>query len=94
LALELNAANITSAAAIIPNEYKSKIFLQLFASSVLPAGSIGSPDEPNPQQYSLLDAAQEIYASGRHIISGTGRVPGITWLEWDAPGEVTQHLIL
>jgi hypothetical protein len=39
---------------------------------MLPAGSAVSPGKPLPQQYSLLDAAQWIYASRQHFISGTG----------------------
>jgi hypothetical protein len=38
---------------------KDKIRIQL-CIILLPAGSIGSPDTPIPQQYPLLDAAQKI----------------------------------
>src|SRR5579859_73696 len=72
LARELNAANITSAAAIIPNEI-NRIQLRII---MLPAGSAGFPGAPISQQYSLLDAAQWIYASRQSSISG--KVPR-TW---------------
>jgi hypothetical protein len=68
-AFELNAANITSEAAMIPNDM-NRLHLCII---MLPAGSIGSPNMPCLQLYSLLDAALEIYGSRHSFNSGTRR---------------------
>jgi hypothetical protein len=89
-ARELNAANISSAAATAPKDI-IRIELRIV---MLPAGFAVFCGAPDPQRYSLLDAAQKIYASRQSC--NTGKVPRFlasTRLEWDAPGEVTLHLI-
>src|SRR5260221_6609383 len=71
-ARELNAANITSAAATVP-KVKTRIELRII---VLPAGFTAYCGAPIPQRYSLLDAAQKNYASRQSCNSGKGRVFG------------------
>jgi hypothetical protein len=75
LALELNAANITNAAAIIPNDI-NRIQLCII---VLPAGSIG-PVHPTSRIHSNIPCwmpPKRFTLPGEALLQGQGRVPGI-----------------